>query len=128
MSVYPISVESQTPLENMSNLICQSYIGYTFKYTVAQHLKEAERAYEKTEKRLLAYIENAKTDEERAHWNEAMEWFRKEAIPEPHDCNIDYDLYMASKLPLEEVVENYGHLTIGDMNKIDKEYRPCTRS
>jgi len=122
MSVYPVSVEKQTPCENMENIINQSYVGYTFHHTVEQHLEEAVRAYTRAEERIYRFIENAKTDEEKAHWNEAMEWLRKEAIPEPHDCNINYKQYMASKLTMEELVADptYDSLTITDINGLSK--------
>jgi hypothetical protein len=115
MSIYPVN-RGLPIVQSFSNLINRNYRGYTFKKTVERHLIEMTEAVKKSQDFCKSKIEFSKTSEERIYWEKVLKKVNDLKIT-PHDCNIDYTLFMIKDMPIEEIVSKYDKVTIGDIKK-----------
>lgn len=115
MSCYPTNIN--LPIDKtFENLINRNYNGYTFKETVENHLIKCDESIKNSIIFCDDRINEAETVETINYWNEVLEKVKRVKI-EPHDCNIDYDLFMIKDMPISDIVIKYSHLTIGDVKK-----------
>ena len=90
MSVYPINTK-QTIETTVMNLVNRNYRGFVWKYTVEKHLIKMKESIEESIKDCTRYINSSKNDHDSKYWEKVLDVV-KVIKPEPHDCNIDYNL------------------------------------
>lgn len=87
MSCYPTNTSLSID-QTFENIINRNYNGYTFKETVKNHLIKMENSIKES---IEFCNDKIRESEDVDYWTAVLDKV-KCVIPEPHDCNIDYEI------------------------------------
>ena len=101
--------------ETASNLINRTYLGST-STTVSKHLIKAKRAFDESIEWCNKRISESVNDKSKTYWCEVLKYIESLYTK----CNLDYKIYIMKDMTIEEIVEKYNDVTIGDIKKSRK--------